>query len=242
MKNVEVDLEQHIEGLTLFKKSKLLFGLIILLSTIFFFIGFFNMYFIVSPFKGFNVSGHPVFYMISQAFTAFIMFGIGSLTSILYLIKRNLKYDLIMISAIKTGALASALTLLIGILWSRVEWGYYWQFEPRQTMTLIMFLFYVSIIVFRTTLDDIYARAKLTAVLGLIALPTIPLTNFIVGSLHPAPQQTAMSSNTFLGVIIIFVGTILVYSLLFYFTLLTEKINLRLEQIKFNMLKTQEDE
>jgi ABC-type transport system involved in cytochrome c biogenesis permease subunit len=182
--------------------------------------------------EGFNVSGHPVFYMISEAFTAFFLFTIAFIFSIIYLWKKNLIYDSIIVSAAKTGILASLLTLSIGILWSRVEWGFFWQWEPRQTMTLVMFIFYVAMLLFRTTVDDIKDKAKLTAVFGIAAFPTVPMTNFIVGALHPPAQRTSMSANTFTGVILLFFGTLAIYLVFLYFTYYIEESTKKVEQFK----------
>ncbi|MFW9930185.1 MAG: cytochrome c biogenesis protein CcsA [Candidatus Thorarchaeota archaeon] len=217
---------------------------LIAVGSFFLVIAFIIMYVFTPPFPtgpgGFNVSGHPVFYMISEAFVAFFLFTLASISSLLFLIKKDLKYDTLLVSAAKTGILASALTLLIGIFWSKVEWGYYWQWEPRETMTLIMFIFYVSIILFRGTVDDIADKAKLSAVFGLVAFPTVPMTNFIVGGLHPSPQQTAMSNSTFFAVILMFIGSVCFYIAFLYMTWVLEKGHLKIEEYKALVIAQQD--
>lgn len=216
-------------------------------------LAFINMYFLTEAFPSgpdclsvpgqecFNVSGHPVFYMISEAFVAFSLFSIASIGSVLYLIKKDLKYDSIIVASAKTGILATSLTLLVGIFWSKVEWGYYWQWEQRQTMTLVMFLFYVGMILFRSTIDDANDKAKLTAVFGLIAIVTVPMTNFIVGGLHPQPQKSlSAGGNAFMGAIFMYLGTFLIYLAFLYLSVKLEVMNNKIEEYKYQVLAQQE--
>ena len=87
--------------------------------------------YLTPPFVGFNVSGHPIFYMVSEAFMAFVLFTIAFVSSILFIWKRKIVYDTITVAAVKTGILASLLTLLIGMFWANAEWGAFWQWDPR---------------------------------------------------------------------------------------------------------------
>jgi heme exporter protein C len=229
---------------SLIKNPDLKFYILITSGGFLFFLSTVFMYLMTPPFpkgaEGFVTSGHPIFYMISEAFIAFTLFGIASIGSILYLIKKDIRYDTIVVSSAKTGVLASVLTLSVGIFWSRAEWFYFWQWEARQTMTLIMFLFYVGMILFRSTVDELEDKAKLTAVFGLIAFPTVPMTNFIVGGLHPQPQQTSMSGSTLSGVILMFIGTLLIYIAFLYMTVFLENANNKLEEYKQIIFAKQE--
>jgi heme exporter protein C len=223
---------------TIIKRFLLLLGL----SAFFMFTGIVFMYYFTDPFPkgpgGFIVSGHPVFYMITQAFMTFTLFSIAFISSILYLYKRKQIFDLITLASVKVGILAGALTLLIGIFWSKVEWGYFWQWEPRQTMTLLMFLFYSGLVIFRSTVEDYEDKAKLTAVFAIAAFPTVPMTNAIVGSLHPPPQQTTFASLPFIGIILLFIGTLLMFVCLLYITYKLEQLYLDLDRKKYLILST----
>ncbi|MHA1991757.1 MAG: cytochrome c biogenesis protein CcsA [Candidatus Hodarchaeales archaeon] len=211
-----------------------------------------NMYFLTKPFPAgpecladpnnecFVVSGHPVFYMISEAFVAFSLFAIAGLGSLLYLLKKDIKYDFIVVASAKTGILAAALTLLVGIFWSKVEWGLYWQWDSRQTMTLVMFIFYVGMILFRASVEDTNDKAKLTAVFGIVAFFTVPMTYFISSGLHPSQQSLSSGGNSFMGAIFMFIGTFLIYLAFLYMTVLLEDANNKIEEYKYNVLAKQE--
>lgn len=222
-------------------KGKNVFKLFAVLGAIFMVLGVTVMYF-TPPFpkgaNGFNVSGHPIFYMVSEAFMAFTLFFTAFISSVLYFWKNKPIIDTITVAAVKTGVLASLLTLLIGMIWAKVEWGYYWQWEPRETMALIMFLFYVGLLIFRSTVDELEDKAKLTAVFGIASFPTVPMTYVIVGSLHPSNVISSGSVSTFpfVGVMLIFIGTLFIYLCFLFLTIELEILSLELERKKFILM------
>ncbi len=211
------------------------------LGALFMMLGVIVMY-LTPPFPtgpgGFNVSGHPIFYMVSEAFMAFTLFFIAFVSSFGFFIKKKAIFDMITVASVKTGILASALTLLIGMFWAHAEWGYYWQWEPRETMTLIMFLFYVGLLIFRSTVDEFQDKAKLTAVFGIAAFPTAPMTYFIVGSLHPSNVILGgnVSSFPFIGVMLLLIGSFFVYLCFLLLTIETEQMHLEVERKKFILM------
>ena len=104
-----------------------------------------------------------------------------------------------------------------------------------------MFIFYVRMILFRSTIDDANDKAKLTAVFGLIAFPTVPMTNFIVGGLHPQPQESlSAGGNAFMGAIFMYIGTFLIYLAFLYMSVLLEEVNNKIEEYKYLVLAEQE--
>ena len=108
-------------------------------------------------------------------------------------------------------------------------------------MTLIMFLFYVGMVLFRSTVDDHVDKAKLTAVFGLVAFPTVPMTNFIVGGLHPEAQQSLIGgSSAFMGAIFMFIGTFLIYLAFLYITVQLENASYKIEEYKSIVLAKQD--
>ena len=211
------------------------------LGAFFLLLGVIVMYF-TPPFPigagGFNVSGHPIFYMVSEAFLAFTLFTIGAASGVLFFWKKNPIFDSLTVAAVKTGVLASALTLLIGMVWAKAEWGYYWQWDPREVMALLMFLFYLGVLIFRSTVDDYQDKAKLTAVLAIAAFPTVPMTDVIVGSLHPTNVLLGGNISSFPldGVILFLIGTFFMYLCLVFLTIEHERLYLEVERKKFILM------
>ena len=192
------------------------------------------MYILVKSFAGFNVSGHPIFYMVPFAFSTYICFAMVLIGSSLFLWKKDMQYDLFLVSSAQTGVLVGAITILLGMIWSYVEWGYFWQWEPRQTATLIMWLAYIGLLIFREIQDDRdhNKRATLTAIFGIATFPSVPLSNFVVGALHPPPQQTLLGPGVgiYLMLNFLFIGIITIK--LISVTYRGKKLDFRIGEIR----------
>lgn len=197
-------------------------------------VNYFIMYILVKSFAGFNVSGHPIFYMVPFAFSTYICFAMVLIGSSLFLWKKDMQYDLFLVSSAQTGVLVGAITILLGMIWSYVEWGYFWQWEPRQTATLIMWLAYIGLLIFREIQDDRdhNKRATLTAIFGIATFPSVPLSNFVVGALHPPPQQTLLGPGVgiYLMLNFLFIGIITIK--LISVTYRGKKLDFRIGEIR----------
>ncbi|MHA2247795.1 MAG: cytochrome c biogenesis protein CcsA [Candidatus Hodarchaeales archaeon] len=208
--------------------------IILALMSTFTVINYFLVYIFLKPFQGFNVSGHPIFYMVPFAFSTYLCFGIVLLSAILYLWRKDMRFDLLLVSGAQTGVVVGVITIIVGIIWSKPEWGYWWQWEERQTATLIMWLAYVGLLVFREMLDEKNheKKATLSAIFGIATSPSVPLSNFVVGALHPEPQSTALGPGVgmFLMLNFLFIG--LLTLLLIYMSYRVNNIDLKLKEIR----------
>ncbi len=108
--------------------------------------------------------------------------GVGLLAvgSIGYLWKRTPFWDLLAASAGELALLFTALTLLTGALWGRPVWGTYWEWDPRLTLTAVLFLLLVGYRAMRTATIDPGLRARRSAVIGLLAAADVPLIRLSV--------------------------------------------------------------
>jgi len=133
------------------------------------------------------------FYHVSGAWLSYFSFGVSLLCHILYLINRNINWNLIGKISIIVGVFFTAFTLITGSLWFNATSGeynnIYWQWgDARQTMTLVLFLSYVSYLIFRNMIEDKDKKAKISSALGIALFPTVPLSYIsaiIFNSLHP---------------------------------------------------------
>ena len=174
---------------------------------------------------GGSVSPLPIFYMVPFAFSTYVTFGIALISGLLYFWKRDLKLDLLLVSSAQVGVIIGAITIIVGMIWAKPEWGEFWDWNPRETVTLIMWLVYVAVLIFRDMLDEENPEKKalISAIFSIIAFVSVPFTYVIVGDLHPNPQ--AMSYGTGAGIFIplnfLFIG---VFSLILVYQ--TYQINL----------------
>ena len=96
-------------------------------------------------------------------------------------------------NSIIIGVFFVAFTLITGSIWFNATSGaynnVYWQWsDPRQTTTLILFLSYIAYLIYRNFIEEREKKAKLSAILGIVFFPTVPLSYLsaiIFTSLHP---------------------------------------------------------
>ena len=109
-----------------------------------------------------------IFYFhISAAFTLFLAFGVTFISSILYLIKRRDKYDTIALVSTEIGIIFGVVVFTTGPIWARFAWNTWWNWEPRLTSALILWLTYIGYLILRSALAEEKKRVY-SAVLGTI--------------------------------------------------------------------------
>ena len=133
------------------------------------------------------------FYHVSAAWLSYFSFGVSLISHILYLKQKKMNWSNLGKNSIIIGVFFVAFTLITGSLWfNRTTGAYYnlyWQWsDPRQTTTLILLLSYVAYLIFRNFIEEREKKAKLSAILGIVFFPTVPLSYLsaiIFTSLHP---------------------------------------------------------
>ena len=118
---------------------------------------------------------------------AFIIVFIGS---VMYLRNRNSRWDNMAVAAGEVGFVFASLTLITGILWARPVWNVWWTWEPRLTLTLVLWLIYAGYLMVRAFTPNRSKAAVFSAVVGIIGSVDAFLVYFAVQwwrSIHP-PQ------------------------------------------------------
>jgi heme exporter protein C len=102
----------------------------------------------------------PSAWMSLVGYTAVFVLGI------MYLVKRDLKYDLMAASAAQVGAVFAGATLASGSIWGRPTWGIWWTWDARLTSMAVLFLMYVGYLVLRSFTEDEIRRARWSAAIA----------------------------------------------------------------------------
>src|SRR5256885_6564229 len=89
------------------------------------------------------------YYHVPSAWTAFILFTINFVASIVYLVRRNPVADIVALVSAEVGVVFCAVVLITGPIWARPVWGIWWTWDLRLTLTLLLWLIYVSYLVLR---------------------------------------------------------------------------------------------
>lgn len=122
-------------------------------------------------------SSFNIFYFhMPIAIVAYLAFFVVFVSSILHLRESDSKWDMVSLSAAEVGVIFAFLVLATGSIWAKAIWGWYWVWEPRLTTSLVLFLVYVGYLMLRTALDDPLKRARLSAVFGIVAFVSVPLS------------------------------------------------------------------
>ncbi len=123
------------------------------------------------------------------AISAYLSFFIVFISSILYLRKKEQKWDIVSLAAAEVGVVFALLTLISGSIWGRSAWNAYWvSWDVRLNTSLILFLIYISYMMIRQAIDEPEKRARLSAVFGIIGFISVPISFFSVrfySRMHP---------------------------------------------------------
>jgi heme exporter protein C len=116
-----------------------------------------------------------------SAWLAFLAFGVTALGSIGWLVRRKLGWDRLAEASAELGVMFTAIALFSGSLWGKPVWGAYWDWaDARLASTALMFFVYLGYLALRRATPDPVARARRSAVLGLVAVIQVPLVYFSV--------------------------------------------------------------
>ena len=106
--------------------------------------------------------------------------------------KDRMAWDVRAIAALELGLVFMVLTMLSGILFSKVQWGAWWSNDPRQTSFLLAMLLYAAYFAIRGAFPDAEKRAANSAAYLFATLLPILFLIYVyprlpqVVSLHPS--------------------------------------------------------
>jgi heme exporter protein C len=129
---------------------------------------------------------------VPAAWLAMLAFFVVFVMSVLYLVQRNPRWDLIAASSAEVGVLFTALTLALGSLWGKPTWGVWWTWDPRLTTTAVMLMIYIGYLAVRSFADDPDQRARWSAIVGVVGFIDIPIVYLSVywwRTLHQPPSS-----------------------------------------------------
>jgi hypothetical protein len=88
---------------------------------------------------------------VPTVWVAYIAFTVTAVCSGLYLFgkKHSLGFDRFAGASAEIGVAFMALTLVTGMLWGRITWGVYWQWDARLTTTALLFVSYIGYLAVR---------------------------------------------------------------------------------------------
>ncbi|MGE5618233.1 MAG: cytochrome c biogenesis protein CcsA [Sphingomonadaceae bacterium] len=117
-----------------------------------------------------------IFYFhVPAAWVGFLSFAVVFAASIQWLRTRRHRWDALAASGAEVGVLFTTVALLTGSIWAKPTWGTWWDWDPRLTTTLILWLIYVSYLMLRSAVENPSKRASLAAVVGIVGFVDVPI-------------------------------------------------------------------
>lgn len=172
----------------------------------------YGAFYIANGAVGFGKSGDKariVFFHVPVAILSYVAYTVATFYAIQFL-RRNpdgapasdaeLDSDAKSAIGMELGCLFCILATITGSIFAGVQWGNFWNWDPREISIVIMLLLYASYLVLRGAVaTHPTKRARLSAVYAIVAL--VPATFLIwvvpriTGSLHPT-NTLAQPTNT----------------------------------------------
>lgn len=179
-----------------------------------------------------------IFYFhVPVAWVAFLAFFITFIFSILYLWKRETKWDAIAHASAEIGVLFTSLVLITGPIWAKPVWGIWWTWDARLTTSLVLWLIYIAYLLVRSFATESARGARYGAVVGIVGFIDVPVV-FIAVSLWRTQHPTTIIFEGGLTTPMLMTLVVCVVAFTVLYVLLTiQSANLKAMQVKIERLR-----
>jgi heme exporter protein C len=179
-----------------------------------------------------------IFYWhVPMGWISFLAYFVVFVGSIVYLVKRDSRWDRIASSSAEVGVVFTMLALIAGSMWARPIWGVWWTWDPRLTSTLVLWLIYLAYLLLRAYVTNKEQGARFGAVVGIIGfldVPIVALAITLFPTEHPAP---VIFTGGLAPSMLLTLMTSIVCFTVFYFLLLIQKTSLKNMQAEVSQLR-----
>lgn len=135
-----------------------------------------------------------IFFHLPCAISTTIFLFVGAWYGLGYLRTRNWSYEIKSAAANEMGFTLGVLTMITGVLFSEMQWGEWWQWDPRQTSFLLVLFLFAGYFALRAGFSEGRRRAAnsaaysvamlLPAIFLIFVFPRLPYVQRI--SFHPS--------------------------------------------------------
>ncbi|MDJ0923673.1 MAG: cytochrome c biogenesis protein CcsA [Acidimicrobiia bacterium] len=133
-----------------------------------------------------------LFVHVPTIWLAYLAFAVTFVASILYLATRRLRWDHVAGASAEIGVVFTTVAIIGGMVWGKATWNVYWTWDARLTLTAIMLFVYIGYLALRRVIAEPEARARRSAVLGIVGLVQLIPVHFSV-----TWWRTLHQTNTF---------------------------------------------
>ena len=130
-----------------------------------------------------------IFYVhVPTVWVGFVAFFFVALSSLAYLIKRDVKWDHRAQAAAEIGVVFLTVSIVSGAVWAKPVWGTWWTWDPKLTSVFVLWVMFIGYLMVRAYAPGRRQAATWSAVVGIIAFADVPIVYLASEwwrSLHP---------------------------------------------------------
>lgn len=184
-----------------------------------------------------------IFYFhVPSAWVAFLAFLVAFVAGIAYLVRPHWRWDTVGAASIEIGIVFSTIAVVTGSLWARPTWNTWWTWDPRLTTTLILWIYYVSVLLLRQMVENKERQARFSAVLSIVGFVNVPivfLTIRLWRTIHPVlftSEGFALESSMLLALLVSLLTFTLLYLCLLWLRMRQEYLQAEITRMKDQLL------
>ena len=132
------------------------------------------------------------------ALSTYMLFAGAALAGLLSIIRGRV-YSRYIDTFVALGVVYAAATLVTGSAWASESWGVAWNWDPKQTAVLMLFLAYLAYFPLKRSIADPERRERVAAAYATAAFALVPvsyLSSRIFQSLHPTTEAIAQYAES----------------------------------------------
>ena len=124
------------------------------------------------------------------AYGAYLGFVLTAIGGAIYLWKGSEACDRLAIAGAEVGLIFCTLMMITGPIWAKGTWGHWWSWDPRLTVTLLLWFIYLAYLLLRGFSEPGPRASRFAAVYGILGTLLIPLNYYVIElfgnrSMHP---------------------------------------------------------
>ena len=136
-----------------------------------------------------------IFYVhVPSAMMAINIWIMMLVASLIWLVRRHHVSALAAKAAAPVGATMTLIALATGALWGQPMWGTWWEWDPRLTSFLVLFLFYVGYIALWAAIENPDTAADMTGILCLVGSVFAVISRYAINFWNQGLHQGASLS------------------------------------------------
>lgn len=178
-----------------------------------------------------------LFFHVPIAWISLLAFFVVFIASILYLWKREEKWDIMARSSGEIGFIFITLVLITGPIWAKPAWNTWWIWDVRLTSSLVLWFIYLGYLMVRSLTIEENRGARFAAVFGIFGFIDVPIVYLAVKwgfTLHPGSEliQGGLEGSWILTLVVSVAAFTVLYAYLLLHTVSIKRMEADIEDLE----------